>query len=94
MSNLLDADQQGIRPVNQIYNTRLNGKEMPGYTWYSHYGTTTATGFVYVDTVSLGHLTVLDQAVGVATNVTIDISNDPFRNGRVGFAFVRWHSLH
>jgi aspergillopepsin I len=60
-----------------------------GQSWQIRYGDrSTANGKVYKDAVSIGSLTVPDQAVEAAATISVAFSKDPYNDGLLGLAFV------
>ncbi|KUI58426.1 Endothiapepsin [Cytospora mali] len=59
-----------------------------GYTWQISYGDgSSSSGDVYMDTVTIGNLTVSSQAVEAATTVSSEFTSDSAMSGLVGLAF-------
>ncbi|KUI74430.1 Endothiapepsin [Cytospora mali] len=59
-----------------------------GYTWQISYGDgSSSSGDVYMDTVTIGNLTVSSQAVEAATTVSSEFTSDSSMSGLVGLAF-------
>lgn len=62
---------------------------MEGYSWSSKYGFDhMASGSVFLDTVKLGSLTVTNQAVEAAANLSSYFTKDSAYDGMIGLAFV------
>lgn len=63
-------------------------KQIPGATWDITYGDqSSSSGDVYLDTVSVGGLTVQNQAVESAKQVSDQFSRDAKSSGLLGLAF-------
>jgi aspergillopepsin I len=67
---------------------------MNGHTWIISYGDFSgAYGEVYVDRVTIENLTVLTQAVGVATSVSRTFLQDGEVDGLLGLGFTELNSI-
>ncbi|KAF2962665.1 hypothetical protein GQX73_g10910 [Xylaria multiplex] len=82
-------------PTNQVggqtvYNIQQSStaKLLTGAVWDISYGDGSSSGGnVYLDTVSIGGITVENQAVESATNVSLAFTQRPDTDGLVGLAF-------
>ncbi|KAA8907996.1 aspartic endopeptidase Pep1 [Sphaerosporella brunnea] len=77
-----------------IYNPAKSStfKELNGFTWQISYGDGSgASGTVGTDTVTVGGLTVKNQAVELATAVSSEFVTDSANNGLLGLA---WSNLN
>jgi hypothetical protein len=80
------AQQNG----HKIYdiNSSTTAKKIDGATWSIRYGDgSSSAGNVYRDTVSVGGLSVADQAVESATRVSGSFTEDAASSGLLGLAF-------
>ena len=81
-------DKQADRTIFNPYASR-SYENVTGYTYYTSYGDLSESyGFVGVDTVKVGGLTVFNQAVGLATAVSDDFQSDTYADGILGLGFV------
>lgn len=74
---------------HKTYDTSSSStaKEMSGASWTISYGDgSSSSGTVYKDTVTIGNLTVSDQAVELATKVSSEFTEDSGISGLVGLA--------
>lgn len=82
-------------PRNQVgghtvYNIQQSSTAnlLNGQSWDIQYGDgSSSSGNVYLDTVSIGGITVKDQAVESASNVSLAFTQRPGTDGLVGLAF-------
>ena len=66
---------------------------MDGYTWSIHYAdSSSASGNVYSDSISIDNVTVTSQAIELATNVSSQFEDDPSVDGLFGLAFLSLNS--
>jgi len=81
-SELPASEQKG----HNIYKTS-EGTAKSGYTWEIEYGDgSSASGNVYTDSVSVGGVTVSNQAVEAAKKISSEFQQDP-SDGLLGLAF-------
>lgn len=67
--------------------TSSTTKKLSGASWSISYGDgSSSSGDVYMDTVSIGNLTVSSQAVEAATSVSDEFTSDSANSGLVGLA--------
>lgn len=68
--------------------------DMSGSTWQISYGDgSSSSGDVYKDKVTIGNLTVTDQAVEVATTVSAEFTQDSAMSGLVGLAMSSLNTI-
>jgi hypothetical protein len=81
------AAQVGGQTVFNIQQSST-AKLLSGQSWTIKYGDGSSSGGkVYTDTVSIGGVTVEDQAVESATDVSLAFTQRPDTDGLVGLAF-------
>lgn len=80
----------GIRPVEQIYDTAANKRELVGY----YFNNTDSNGYlwtagkVFLETVSVGPLVVQSQAIEAASTIEESFAKSPLVDGIIGLGFV------
>ena len=66
---------------------------MEGYTWSIHYAdSSSASGNVYSDSISIDNVTVTSQAIELATTVSSQFEDDPSVDGLFGLGFIGLNS--
>ncbi len=86
-SNETPASQRNGHKVFEIGQS-TTAKRLENSTWSIRYGDGSASsGIVYLDTVSIGGITVENQAVESATQVSYSFTRDPASSGLVGLGF-------
>jgi len=69
--------------------------ELPGYIWDIKYAdNSTCNGNVYSDIVTIGGLTVINQSVEAAQQVSKSFTDSPNMDGLVGLAFSSLNTVH
>ena len=94
-STLQPAEQRSSRKPHKLYDPLRSGaRRMNGHTWVISYDDLSgAYGEVYVDRVTIENLTVLTQAVGVATSVSRTFLQDGEVDGLLGLGFTELNSI-
>ncbi|KAL1967175.1 hypothetical protein VTN77DRAFT_3466 [Rasamsonia byssochlamydoides] len=76
------------RGNHSIYTPSASAKKLNGYTWSISYGDgSSASGDVYLDTISVGGVNASSQAVEAATQVSSEFTQDTGSDGLLGLAF-------
>lgn len=71
-----------------LYNPTKSGKVDSGETWSISYGDgSSASGNVFIDTVSVGSTTVTSQAVEAAESISAEFQSDTASDGLLGLGF-------
>lgn len=81
---------------HNIYNPSKSttSKKVPGATWSIGYGdSSSASGDVYNDTVTVGGLSIPNQAVELASNVSKGFVSDTNRDGIFGLGFPNINTI-
>lgn len=94
-SNLQPAEQRNNRPVSRVYDPKgSNARILDGHSWQIRYGDMSgASGRVYMDSVSIGDLTVPQQAVEAATTVSRGFTRDNMNDGLLGLAMSKLNTI-
>jgi aspergillopepsin I len=81
--------------VARVYDPKgSGGKKLEGHSWQIRYGDMSgASGQVYLDKVTIGDLTVPEQAVEAATTVSRTFSRDNANDGLIGLAFSKLNTV-
>jgi aspergillopepsin I len=67
---------------------------MDGYSWQMSYGDgSSCAGKVFLDQVTIGDLTVQNQAIEAASTMSLLYSIDPYRDGLIGLGFSKYNSV-
>ncbi|KAJ5160182.1 uncharacterized protein N7482_007186 [Penicillium canariense] len=83
-SELPSSEQSG----HSIYKPSSNASKLSGYSWSITYGdSSSASGDVYKDTVTVGGVTATAQAVEAASKISQQFVNDKNNDGLLGLAF-------
>lgn len=81
-----ESQQKGHKIYNISASTTAN--RLANHTWSIRYGDgSSSMGNVYLDTVSIGGLSVPQQAIESATRVSYGFTNDPASSGLLGLGF-------
>jgi aspergillopepsin I len=71
-----------------------SAKQLTGHSWRIHYGDDSgADGQVYIDKVAVGELSVPNQAVEAATNVSSTFTRDNANDGLLGLGFSKMNTI-
>src|ERR1700761_429614 len=94
-STLQPAEQWSNRPIKRVYNPEdSNARQLNGHSWKIRYGDMSgANGRVYIEKISIGDLTVQEQAIGAATSVTENFIRDTVNDGLLGLAFSQLNTI-
>jgi len=92
MSTLLDRAKRGLRTAERLY-VPVESKRLKGSTWKTKYGGgDTADGIVFLDSVQIGSLTVPNQAVEAARNVSTSLVRNSM-DGLLGMGFTQLNRI-
>jgi len=92
-STLQPSNERSSRPQNRVYDV-AGGKVLDGHSWQIRYGDKSgANGKVYLDKVTVGDLTVPNQAVEAASTVSKTFSKDPANDGLLGLSFSKLNTI-
>ncbi|KAK1829853.1 putative endothiapepsin precursor protein [Podospora conica] len=81
-----ESQQKGHKIYNITASSTAN--RLANHTWSIRYGDgSSSMGNVYLDTVSIGGLSVPQQAIESATRVSYGFTNDPASSGLLGLGF-------
>ncbi|KAJ6172206.1 Penicillopepsin-1 [Penicillium chermesinum] len=90
-SNELPKSEQA---GHAIYQTS-SGTKKPGYSWSISYGDgSSASGDVYTDTVTVGGISVSNQAVEAASRISQEFTEDVNNDGLLGLAFSSINTVY
>jgi aspergillopepsin I len=90
---LQPGNERSSRPQNRVYDV-AGGKVLDGHSWQIRYGDKSgANGKVYLDSVSIGGLTVPNQAVEAASTVSRTFYKDAANDGLLGLAFSKLNTI-
>ena len=83
-SELPSSEQSG----HSIYKPSASSTKLSGYTWSISYGdSSSASGDVYRDSVTVGGVTATGQAVEAAKRISEQFTEDVNNDGLLGLAF-------
>lgn len=94
-STLQPEDERDNRPVSRVYDPDgSNAKLLQGHTWQIRYGDMSgANGQVFIDNVTVGDITVTNQAVEAASSVSRTFTQDNANDGLLGMAFSKLNTV-
>jgi aspergillopepsin I len=93
MSTLLQSKQRGNKPVSRLYDPGT-AKELEGSKWQIRYGDmSSAGGKVYLDKVGISELTVHNQAVEAATQMSASFATGGSMDGLMGLGSGKLNTI-
>jgi aspergillopepsin I len=95
VSTHLPVENRGNRAEARLYNPFASGGSlMQDHFWRIVYGDrSSASGLVYQDKVTIGGLTVANQAVQTAANISTLFMHDGSKDGLLGLGFSRGNTV-
>ena len=81
--------------MTKLYDPKAsNGKQLQGHSWQIRYGDQSgANGQVFIDQVTIGDLTVPNQAVEAASSMAATFLRDRSMDGLLGMGFSKLNTI-